>query len=228
MPAKNTIKQYVENGYYHLYNRGVDKREIFLEEQDCVVFLHCLKLYLSNPESLKKSKNLTPSMLYKIAVLNLSKEIDLLAFALMPNHFHLQIKQYTVHAMEKLTRRVFTSYVQYFNKRYKRIGTLFESAYKAVLVENDKQNLYLSSYIHRNPMKIRTSKFDIIQYSSYPYYLGERRADWIKPYEILSYFARQKNNTKNDVLSYQGFVESIKEQPEVFLGELTLEEGDSL
>jgi len=213
MPTKNTIKIYIENGYYHLYNRGVDKREIFLDEQDCIVFLHYLKLYLSPPETLLKNQFLSPKILYKITNLNLSKEINLLSFALMPNHFHIQVKQYAKEGIEKLTRRVITSYVQYFNKKYKRIGTLFESTYKAVLLETDEQFLYLSSYIHRNPMRLKNAKFDFIQFSSYPYFLNSKNADWIKPKEILSYFRSSRNKTADDKLSYQNFVESFKEDP---------------
>ena len=213
MPTKNTIKTYIENGYYHLYNRGVDKREIFIDEQDCIVFLHYLKLYLSSPETLLKDQLLLPRVLYKITNLNLSKEIDLLSFSLMPNHFHMQVKQYTKEGIEKLARRILTGYVQYFNKKYKRIGTLFESTYKAILLETDEQFLYLSSYIHRNPMRLKNPKFDYIQFSSYPYYLNLKNADWIKPNEILSYFRSSRNITTDDKLSYQNFVESFKEDP---------------
>jgi len=213
MPTKNTIKTYVENGYYHLYNRGVDKREIFLDEQDCIVFLHYLKLYLSPPESLLKNQFLSPKILYKITNLNLNKEISLLSFALMPNHFHMQVKQYTKEGIEKLTRRVITSYVQYFNKKHKRIGTLFESTYKAILLETEEQFLYLSSYIHRNPMRLKNARFDFIQFSSYPYFLNTKNSDWINPKEILSYFRSSRNKTADDKLSYQNFVESFKEDP---------------
>ncbi len=221
MPTKNTIKTYIENGYYHIYSRGVDKREIFLDQQDCAIFLYYLKIYLSNPEDL--SKELTsPKILFKITNLNLSKEIDLLSFALMPNHFHLQLKQYTVNGIEKLTRRALTGYVQYFNKKYKRVGTLFESTYKAILVQTETQHLYLSSYIHRNPMKLVNPKMDFIQFSSYPYYRGEKNASWIKPQEILSFF--KKTYDKSELLSYTNFVESFKENPSQVLENLTLEE----
>ncbi|SRR5260221_632305 len=222
MPGKNIIKTYVENGYYHLYNRGIDRREIFLEPKDCITFLYYLKLYLSSPETLQKANLfITPRMLYKITVLNLYNEVHLLSFALMPNHFHLQVKQLSVDGIEKLMRRVLTSYAGFFNTKYTRRGPLFESIYKAVLIESEPQHLYLSSYIHRNPMKLQRPKFDFIQFSSYPYYLLEKRAEWVRQEEILSYFKTAKG--KNDIVSYQNFVESILEQPETILGERTLE-----
>src|SRR6267142_7002470 len=118
MPLRNTIKIFTENSYYHIYSRGVDRREIFLEEKDCIVFLYYLKLYLSSQDNLSK-QIISPRMLYKITNLNLSKEVHLLSFALMPNHFHLQLKQFTKHGIAKLMKRVLTSYVHYFNKKYK-------------------------------------------------------------------------------------------------------------
>ena len=139
--------------------------------------------------------------------------VEFHALVLMPNHFHMQVKQYTKEGIEKLARRILTGYVQYFNKKYKRIGTLFESTYKAILLETDEQFLYLSSYIHRNPMRLKKPKFDYIQFSSYPYYLNLKNADWIKPKEILSYFRSSRNITTDDKLSYQNFVESFKEDP---------------
>ncbi|RJQ36908.1 hypothetical protein C4559_04200 [Candidatus Microgenomates bacterium] len=224
MPIKNTIKIYIENGYYHIYNRGVDKREIFSDPQDCVIFLFYLKLYLASPEILEKEeKFLTPRMQYKLLNLNLSKEIDLLAFSLMPNHFHLEIKQYTKNAIEKFCRRVLTSYSQYFNKKHKRIGALFESSYKAVLLDTERQLLYLSSYIHRNPMKLQKTFFDYTKFSSYPYYLGFKTADWIKPKEIMSFFNNSKNITNFSNLSYRSFVENFKEDPKEALGSIVLE-----
>lgn len=143
----------------------------------------------------------------------------------MPNHFYLQVKQYNKEGIEKLMRRVLTSYVQYFNRKYQRKGPLFESTYKAVSVVTDQQHVYLSSYIHRNPIRLTRSKFDFIQFSSYPYYLGKYMAEWVKTKEILSFFQVTKNLDRPGPLSYQSFVESILENPESFLNGIILEEN---
>jgi putative transposase len=225
MPGKNTIKTYVVDGYYHLYNRGIDRREIFLEKRDCAMFLYFIKIYLSPPEVLEKLPDMTPRMLFKIRNLNLYNEIDLLSFTPMPNHFHFQVKQHTEDAIQKFMRRVFTSYSQYFNFKYRRKGPLFESVYKAVNVLTDEQNLYLSSYIHRNSLKLKNPKFDFVQFSSYPYYLGDKHAVWMKSEEILSFFKRSKSIGNNDALSYQNFVENFKENPQELLGDLIIEEN---
>src|SRR3989344_7029915 len=110
MPARNSLKQYLENGYYHLYNRGVEKRLVFLDHQDYSVFLSYLKDYLL-PKNVKElsSKLASPNISYnekdKIIKLlrmnNFSAEITLLAYCLMPNHFHFLIKQKNAESIDK-------------------------------------------------------------------------------------------------------------------------------
>lgn len=221
MPTKNTVKIYLKNSYYHIYNRGVDKRKIFLDEEDCVMLLHLLRLYLSPPEILLEAKEIPSKRLHKILNLNISNEVILQSFSIMPNHFHMQVKQLTVEGITKLTRRVLTSYSQYFNKKYKRKGPLFESAYKAVMLDTTEQFLYLSSYIHRNPMKLKNPKFDFVNFSSYPYYLGEKSAAWLHPDEILEHFDKFNNNK---YFSYKSFVEDFRENPAEILGSLAIED----
>lgn len=213
MPAKNTIKTFVENGYYHIYNRGVEKRNIFLDEQDCGVFLHYLKNYLIPIDELKQ-EYFTHKQFIKLSFYNLSKEIKLLAFALMSNHFHLLIKQESRDGITKLMRRVITSYVMYFNQKYKRVGSLFQSIYKAVLVENEEQLLHLSRYIHLNPIKNKTS-LNYLNYSSYPYYLGQKSASWIDKQIILNYFKIALRQNKIDMLSFQSFTEDYLDESEL-------------
>lgn len=222
MPAKNIVKPYLENAYYHLYNRGVDKREIFLDEQDCGVFLHYLKLYLSPIAELRK-ENPIGIRIERFIKQNLAKEIDLLAFTLMPNHFHLEVKQYTKDGIVKLMRRVLTSYVCYFNNKYQRRGSLFESSYKAAIVTLEIYLLHLSRYIHLNSRKV-VSSINFMNFSSYPYYLGKRQASWVKPQEILGYFKTAQRNGLNDILSYQSFVEDYTVDAGDILGGLVLEE----
>ncbi|OGH42433.1 MAG: hypothetical protein A3H79_02915 [Candidatus Levybacteria bacterium RIFCSPLOWO2_02_FULL_36_8b] len=222
MPGKNIVKVYIEGGYYHIYNRGIDKRNIFLDEQDCKVFLHYLKIYLSPKEELLKLSQTNIKILRYIKF-NLHDEIDLMSFTLMPNHFHLQVKQYTKEGIIKLTRRVVTSYVMYFNDKYKRKGGLFESIYKAALIDNDSYLLHLSRYIHLNCRELLSHKINFQEFSSYHYYLGKKQASWLKPQEILKYFKTAKNRFKN-IFSYKSFVEDYLDDSGLILGSLTLEE----
>lgn len=225
MPAKNIVKTYIENGYYHAYNRGVEKRQIFLDEQDCKVFLYYLKLYLSPIEELQKL-NQPGIRIQRFLPLNLSQEIDLLSFALMPNHIHLQIKQLTKNGITKLMRRLLTSYSMYFNKKYERVGSLFQGTYKAILITSESHHLHLSRYIHLNSAGIITkSLLNFTNFSSYPYYLGTMQASWVKPQEILNYFKTAKKSNLKDILSYQSFVEDYKLDSQDILGDLTLEDN---
>jgi putative transposase len=209
MPAKNSIKQFIEGGYYHLYNRGVEKRDIFLDEQDYSVFLHYLKKYLC------------PTPLEGSDPHPLSTEISLLSFCLMLNHFHLFVKQNSINGITKLVRAVCTNYVMYFNKKYSRVGTLFQGKYKAVLVDNEAYFLHLSRYIHLNPYPESNPK--LYPYSSYKYYLGQKQANWINTEEVLSFFKTAKKTHLNDHLSYESFVDDYRVNSKDFLGNLTLE-----
>lgn len=224
MPSINIVKPYVENGHYHIYNRGVEKRDIFLDEQDCKVFLHYIKLYLSPVDELMQLQTQLPGLrIQRFIPLNLSQEIDLLSYSLMPNHFHLQIKQQTKNGIVKFMRRLTTSYVMYFNKKYKRVGGLFQNSYKGVLIESDTYLLHLSRYIHLNPSKLSGTVVNFNDYSSYQYFLGNKSASWIKPQEIINHFKNAQRIYLKDILSYQSFVEDYQEDSAETLGNLTLE-----
>ncbi|HUV46562.1 MAG TPA: transposase [Candidatus Bathyarchaeia archaeon] len=211
MPRKNVVKIYVEDGYYHLYNRGVEKRVIFSDKRDYKTFLYFLKSYLT-----PVPKKIPP--FDRRQVRSLSKDIDLLVYCLMPNHFHLLVKQKSERGITKFMRALCTNYVMYFNQRYQRLGGLFQSAYKAVLVETDEQLLHLSRYIHLNPSEL-LGKHQLLEdylYSSYDDYMGKRKTNWLKTETILDYFKTARKTSLNDFLSYQGFVESYKEDEKEF------------
>lgn len=138
MPAKNSVKTYVDNSYYHLYNRGVEKRTIFQNEKDYKVFLSYLQFYLTEPLRGESPKSF-PSQ----ELLNHTKNIQLIAYCLMPNHFHLFIKQREKDSINHFMRSLLTRYSMYFNKRYSRVGSLFQGPYKAALIDNEMQYLYI-------------------------------------------------------------------------------------
>ena len=200
MPSKNVIKEYQSGAYYHIYNRGVDKNLIFRKTKDYKTFLSFLKFYLTlQGESLQ----VAPSKKLK----NYFGEIELLCYCLMPNHFHLLIQQNSEHGIEHFLRSLSTKYVRYFNSHYHRIGPLFQGPYKAVRILTEYQFMYLSKYIHRNPISLPLCKesprsLQDYAYSSYGNYLHNFTQSWIQSAQILSYFSRI--NTK---LSYASFVE---------------------
>ncbi|TXH02189.1 MAG: hypothetical protein E6P95_00395 [Candidatus Moraniibacteriota bacterium] len=209
MPAKNIVKVYEEGGYYHVYNRGVEKREIFLDEEDYKKFIGLLKFYLSPPSlqgvTLKDENNSTipPSRTPN----NFVDEVELIAYCLMPNHFHLLLKQSTLRGMANFMQSIGTKYVMYFNKKYHRVGSLFQGTYKTVKIESEEQLKYLSKYIHRNPLPDYPTGLHLeglvsYKYSSYGNYLGYFSQKWIKPDDVLYSFSKT-----NKFLSYKSFVE---------------------
>lgn len=192
MPSRNLEKIYLGESFYHIYNRGVNKRRIFLDDEDFTIFLNLLKRYL-NKEPATDKNGREYDWLYK--------EMELLAFCLMPNHFHLYIFQHTPEAMTRLLRGVGTSYAGYFNKKYKRSGHLFQDRFKASMINTNSYLIHVSRYIHLNPDDYRSYKW-----SSLPYYLGKKHAEWIKPDRILELF-------END--EYSKFVNDYESQKEI-------------
>lgn len=226
MPVKNSIKVYVRDSFYHVYNRGVEKRTIYEDTQDYKVFLNYLKQQLSSPPDRKKlRKKLTFKGVSFKGVprqpKNFHGEIDMIAYCLMPNHFHFLIKQKSQNTIEKFMRSLFTRYSMYFNQRYDRVGSLFQGTYKAVLIKDDTYLLHLSRYIHQNPFEHTNDLINI--YSSYADYLGKRNTEWVKPQIILSFFNQSKLPFLEKTNSYKDFVEGFKQDSGKILGELILE-----
>lgn len=236
MPRRNTIKQYIENGYYHVYNRGVDKRIIFQDDQDYRVFLAYLKALLSqtvdetnHPLLDVTGFNPVRSVRFR-PIETLYGKVELLAYCLMPNHFHLLIKQIDATGMSQLVKRLITSYSMYFNKKYARSGHLFEGIYKAASIDEESYLLHVSRYIHLNPDGLTgfnpvSDPVSEYPYSSYAYYLGKKNAEWLNTEMILSFFKTKEKNPLllKDFLSYESFVEDFKEDPASAIGTLALE-----
>ena len=226
MPSKNIIKQYEAGGYYHLYNRGVERRIIFEDELDYKTFISYLKIYLT-PLNLRgptlkdeEGKTISPSRVIN----NFVDDIELYAYCLMPNHFHILLKQNSERAIASFMQSIITKYVRYFNKRYKRVGGLFQDKYKCVTIKSEEQYTYLSKYIHRNPLPDHPTRTDleglrVYKYSSYGNYLGLFKQSWVKTEDILSYFS--KTNPRN---TYQSFVEETGDIALVYKEMIDLDE----
>lgn len=229
MPAKNAIKEYEAGGYYHIYNRGVEKRSVFEDEKDYKMFLSYLEFYLTPQEPLGFDKEYLQGLSLKVKVSpsrvlkNYFGEIKLLAYCLMPNHFHLFVRQNTNHGIDNFMRSLSTKYVRYYNTRHKRIGPLYQGPYKAVRVENEFQFVYLSKYIHRNPIGLTTyedspRRLVEYKYSSYGNFIHEFNQTWVHPDEILDLFSSSKRGG-----SYQDFVEDAEPDDITILSSLTID-----
>lgn len=186
--------------YYHLYNRGVDKRVIFLNDADRRQFIDALRLArLSNSPKLSwlkeqiKIGNISPADLKRLEEEYGPPLLDIVAYSLMPNHFHLQVKELIEGGISKFFRKLGTSYVMYFNIKYERTGRLFESQYKSVLIETDEQLIHLSRYIHTNPFNSSRIDVSLKQLKTYPWtslpdYLKTRKQPFCDPSEVMVFF----------------------------------------
>lgn len=147
--------------WYHTYNRGVDKRIVFLDERDYEKFLTLMYLSTSSPAiSIHASdiKNKKLSDILSNASIKLGKPIvEFGSYCLMPNHMHIAIKSLQDNGISLFMQRLFTGYTMYFNKKYNRTGALFAGTFKSKHVNDDRYFKYLVSYIHLNPAEL----FDI-------------------------------------------------------------------
>jgi putative transposase len=207
MPGKNTVKELYADGYYHVYNRGVAKQKIFCKREDYVVFLRFLKEYLLPLNHVDRIilQGINP----RRRAISLHGEVQLLAYCLMPNHFHLLVRNLSKNGLSRFMKAISTNYAMYFNHEYKRVGPLFQGIYKAVEISDERYYMWITRYIHRNPRDLltRDQPLSLYEFSSYPAYLGRWKADWLDSDEISGMFSQS-----NPRATYKNFVEGSVEQ----------------
>lgn len=198
-------KPFVEGEYYHVYNRGNDCQELFLEKEDYIFFLYRLKETLYPPDSspfLEETQ--TAKTTYPRRKPLPPESFTLLSYCLMPNHFHFLIQQNTDIEISKLISKTCISYSKYFNKKYKRTGSLFQAKFRAINITNTEYFLWLSAYIHTNPSVAGLIDNDKeYLWSSYQDYLGKRNGTLCNKNKILEMF-------KNSTTLYEEYVTSCR------------------
>ena len=155
MPVRTT--PFVNQHFYHIYNRGVEKRPIFLDKRDYQRMKTTISYYRYTSLPMKLSDFLKLSFEEKGKVVTHHQHpalltVDLICFSFMPNHYHLLIQQKSDRGISKFMKNISDSYTRYFNTRHERVGPLFQGQFKAVLIDSDEQLLHLSRYIHLNPL----------------------------------------------------------------------------
>ncbi len=184
MPHRNVIREFANDMSYHVYNRGVERRDIFLDSQDYYVFLNRLKLMLIDRTELDEKD------LPRQPIKSFHGEVELLAYCLMPNHFHLLLHQNSDSGISEFMRTLSTSYTMYFNKRYERDGALFQGRYKASRISTDPYRLHISRYIHLNPLALERD-IEQYEYSSLRHY-ATQDATWVSYDKVLVDFQSYK------------------------------------
>ena len=207
----------VEGEFFHVYNRGNSKQIIFKDKEDYYRFLELL--YVANCDEhfnlfdLKRDNNFDVFLLKKNNSL-----VAIGAYCLMPNHFHLLLTPMTENGISKFMQKVTTAYSMYFNKKYKRTGSLFEGKFKSEHASEDRYLKYLFSYIHLNPVKLihknwkedglknKVKVFEYLsqyQYSSFLDYLEtNRKQQKILNKEHFPNYFISKNVFKNEIYDW--------------------------
>lgn len=202
---------FIPGEIYHIYNRGVEKRSIFSNDRDRERFLLGLEIFNTT-----KAVNISDlSEVEPQERISEEELIEILAFVLMPNHFHLLIQEKQERGIISFMQKLGTGYTMYFNKRYERVGPLFQGKFKAVLVKDDSHLRYLPHYIHFNPLDVfepqwRGNRIKNVErclsflksykWSSYQEYIGGRALNFVKTNFIFSLFG-----------SSQGYIKEIRD-----------------
>ncbi len=244
---------FLNNHIYHIMNRGVEKRDIFLDSSDYSYMIHNLFVLNDQKPSLNTSrdfilKNSPQSLLMEVGLPSIEIEgvttqdnaqntpreplVEILAFVLMSNHFHLMLRQLVDGGIIKFMQKLGTSTTKRFNIKNDRVGPLFQGRFKAVLIEGEAQLMYLPNYIHLNPLKIinkingshvdgsidgsptsiNRERVDILanyKWSSLPDYLGKKNFPSVTQRDFLLDIFGGIDGYRNDI---SGFLQQNNEK----------------
>ena len=163
MPYRKSI--FARGQYYHLFNRGINKQKIFFSTENYLYFLGLLR---------KNSRRF---------------QISIIAYCLMPNHYHFLVRQDGEKSISLFMRSMINSYAQGINKQYNRTGALFENRFKDKLVDKNEYVIHLSRYIHLNPVRAGlVNKPEGWEFSNYLEWIGKRGGILKDEEFITSYF----------------------------------------
>ncbi len=228
--------KFASNSIYHILNRGVEKRKIFLDDDDYFRFIHNLFEFNDTERA--------PNLYYKSYELRTHKIdegkkrkprkllVKILAFCLMPNHFHLLVEQVREGGVIKFVTKVSLGFAMYFNKKYERVGSLFQGRFKSVPVKQDSHFIHLPYYIHLNPLDLVMPKWregeikdykkavrflENYRWSSFLDYIGKKNFPSVTHREFLSQFFGGPEQYRKDTIKW------LKEMNLAEIKHLTLE-----
>lgn len=200
------------NSYYHVYNRGVDKRDIYNTDRDRERFLYLL--YAAN--DIQPIVNLRSHYRGFASVDKDERKrlVDIVAFCFMQNHYHLLLRQQTEKGISQFMQKLGTAYTMYFNTKYERSGVLFQGVFKAIHIDKENYLTQLSRYIHLNPVELQEPHWkkrgihdhktslsfaETYPWSSYCDYLGKRKFRHILNHSLISELFLPPKNYKSFV-----------------------------
>lgn len=192
--------QFINGGYYHIFNRGVDKREIFLGQEDLGRFFQSLSEFNTlAPIGSIYAASFRRNNFLRNLVSKKEKLVDFICYCLCPNHYHFILRQSADRGIEKFMHRLGLGYTNFFNKKYQRSGSLFQGTFKANHINSDEYLLYASVYVNLN-FKVHqlTSKFFSSSWEDYLQLGGNKK--FCDTDIVLGQFA--------DVSEYKNFAEN--------------------
>jgi putative transposase len=204
--------EFIPGEYYHVYSRGVEKRNIFMDIGDRDRFMALL--YIMNQERAFRPSDYLKRGQNVIVLYNLSRSepiTSILAYAQMNNHFHLLIQERIKGGISKFMGKLLTAYSMYFNTKYKRSGPLFIKPFRSVHVDDDTHFRHLFAYIHTNPLSLEDSPRD-----------DRERESFIRNYGYSSYsdlFDGPNRRLEAKILDYEAIPDFINRK-EINIDEL--------
>lgn len=206
---------------YHVLNRGVSLQSTFNTKRDFQRAIETIRYYQNKKPPLRYAQFIAVPKERRLQILKDLNErsqflVEIIAYCLMPNHFHFILKQIEDQGIAKFMSNFTNSYTRYFNIKNKRSGHLFQGKFKALRVESDEQLLHLSRYIHLNPYSSYIVKtFGDLKrypYSSLCEYLGELKINFCHKEIVLDQFKNIESykNFVFDQADYQRRLEEIK------------------
>jgi putative transposase len=227
---------FAQNKIYHIYNRGVEKRKIFIDKQDYLRFIHDLFEFNNENPTLNFSRSFNSEkpmneiqprshLLLKAREKEPRKLlVKILIFVLMPNHFHLLLQQKKENGISRFMQKLGTGYTMYFNQKYERIGGLFQGRFKAVVLEEHAHFLHLPYYLHTNPLDLLLDRgstsireqlkfLEDYPWSSFSDYIGDKNFPSVTQREFLLEFFGGAEKYRNE--TKQWLEEKVKNQEKI-------------
>jgi len=220
---------------YHVYNRGVDKRVIFDDDQDRIRFVHDLWEFNDRKPAQYIDRRVLPddlsALMYEVGLptskqrRSREKLVDILAWVLMPNHFHLILRPRVDNGVTIFMRKLGTGYVNAFNLKKDRVGPLFQGVYKFKHINREAHFCYLPHYIHLNPIaltpngdqKTLLAFLDSYRWSSFQDYCGKTNFPSIIETQFIAETFGSKDNYRNELIEW------LREGEDAVLGDVLLD-----
>lgn len=194
--------------HYHIFNRGNNKQKIFIDARDWIRFLFLI-IYFQSPSNFPQVSRMTTNYVKhsvfdtvnnkKVEEIIETRYVELVGFALMPNHFHLVIEETKQGGISQYMQRILNAYTKYFNAKYDKSGHLFQGPFQIVHIKDNEQLLHLSAYVHRNPRELKQWKNKEHDYpwSSFQDYIKENRWGELLKHQIITEQFSNKKEYKN-------------------------------